>query len=109
MPNLTIRHAAVAKGHANSVADPPLAPEWITPRAASVTARLPGVAAPLPVGESLPAMNHHIHIMLAQASIADRHAAARLDPRHPRHERATWRPPGATVVARLAAAIRTSR
>jgi hypothetical protein len=38
-------------------------------------------------------MNHRIHIMLAKALVADRHAAAaRHNPRHPRHERVTRRP-----------------
>jgi hypothetical protein len=99
----------VAKGHANSVADPPLAPASITPLAAAVAARLPDVVAPLPVDESVAAMNHHIHSMLAQAGVADRHAAARLHSCHPRHERAASPPPGPTVIARLARTIRTPR
>jgi hypothetical protein len=44
----------------------------------AATALLPHVAALLPAGESVAAMNHHIHTALAQASIADRLAAARL-------------------------------
>jgi hypothetical protein len=107
MPNLTIRHAAMAKSHANSVTEPPLARSWN--QAPAVTARLLRVAAPFPPDENVAAMNHHIHIMLAQERLADRHAAALPH----RLTRATITPrrgrQGATAVARLARAVRTSR